>query len=67
MLNDLCQAYPTETVLTIAKIRNLLNFGQRELAEQLAAQIYNDNVEVTFERAENFVQMILDGETFGLV
>lgn len=66
MLSLLREAYSDEPVLKIAVLRNMLNQGHYELARALASNISAEPTNVTFEKSEYLVRMILEGNTFSL-
>ena len=64
MLKKVGEAFPQEPVLKVAALRNYLNQGFYELANELAAKISTESVDVTFKRAEDLIKLILDGKSF---
>ena len=63
VLEKIHNAYPDEAVFKVSKLRGILNQGQMDLAQEFALSFSTENPQVTFARAEHFVQMILNGET----
>lgn len=59
LLEELAAANPSVEVLQLARVRSLLNRGQRVEAEQLAKAISRDDISSVFRQAEEIVSSIL--------
>ncbi len=60
LINAFSEAFPTNSLLALAKIRGFLNFGDVTEATRLAKLFSKDPTEVTFAASERAVSALLD-------
>ncbi len=66
MLFRMREAYPDQTILDLAVMRNYLNLGKYDLAKQIATLVSDAPSADTFNQAEDLISMILKGQSFCL-